>query len=86
MGKNIRTPHHVALMREVMAAKVDARVDSNVRVFNAVCDALKEGSHADKFRPQSRNQNNNVKRARRAAGRAFKAQRQCAEFWDYTLL
>lgn len=86
MGKYIRTPKHAALMREVLGAKADARVDSDVRVMATVCDALKEGSRADKFRPQGRNTNNEVKRARRAAARAFKAQARCAEAWDYTLL
>ena len=86
MGRYIRTPRHVALMREVMAAKSDALVDSNVRVFNPVCDELKEGARADQFRPQSRNTNNEVKRARLAKARAFKAQRQCAALWDYDKL
>lgn len=86
MGKYIRTPKHAALMREVLGAKADARVDSDVRVMATVCDELKEGSHADQFRPQNNNRNNTVKRARRAAGRAFKARRICGEAWDYTLL
>lgn len=82
-----RAPRHGAQMRALMAAKADARVLGEEPGMRGVDDIVKEGVRADLVRSdRGVNGNNMRKRVRRAAARAFKAQRQCAAFWDYTLL
>lgn len=82
-----RAPRHGAQMRALMAAKADARVLGEEPGIRGVDDVVKEGNRADLVRSnRGVNTNNARKRTRRSAARAFKAQRQCSEFWDYTLL
>lgn len=82
-----RAPRHGAQMRALRAIEADARVLGEEPGIRGVDDVVKEGARADLVRSdRNTNTKNERKRTRRAAARAFKAQRQCAAFWDYTLL
>lgn len=82
-----RIIRHGAQMRALRAIEADVRVLGEEPGIRTVSDVVKEGVRADLVRSNlDVNTNNDKKRARRAAARAFKAQRACAEAWDYTLL
>jgi len=74
-----------AQAREIRAAQADLRAGETAVAPRNTFQLRWAGDDFPRV-PAGRNTNNAVKRARRAAGRAFKAQRICAEFWDYDKL
>lgn len=86
MSKNYRSISMVAAQaREIRAAQADERVGEEAIAPRNGFQLSWAGDDFPRV-PADVNRNNAVKRASRAAARAFKAQRQCAAFWDYTLL
>lgn len=82
-----RAPRHGAQMRALRAIEADVRVLGEEPGIRTVSDVVKEGVRADLVRSdRGVNGRNARKRRFAAANRAFKAQRQCAEAWDYSLL
>lgn len=86
MGKYCRSIRLVAAQaREIRAAQADLRMGEESVAPRNTFQLSWAGDDFPRT-PAQFNTNNEVKRARRAAARAFKAQRACAAFWDYTLL
>lgn len=86
MGRYVRSISLVAAQaREIRAAQADARVGEEAIAPRNLFQLKWAGDDFPRT-PADVNVNNITKRERRAAGRAFKAQARCAEFWDYTLL